>query len=101
MRCFVTSAIFLPLKFAMNFGECWFLKPLIQALNTFIGLDEPMDFATISLMPITSQAALIGPPAMIPVPEGADLNNTLPAPSLAIISWWRVLPSRREILIKF
>ena len=60
-----------------------------------------MDFATISLIPTTSHAALIGPPAIIPVPEGSDLNKTFPAPSLAITSWWRVLPSRRGILIKF
>jgi large subunit ribosomal protein L18 len=43
---------------------------------------DPNDFATMSFIPTTSQAALIGPPAIIPVPEGADLNNTLPAPSL-------------------
>ena len=58
----------------------------MQALNTFIGFDEPMDLATISLMPATSQVALIAPPAIIPVPEGAALNKTLPAPSLATIS---------------
>ena len=46
-----------------------------------MGLDEPRDLATTSLIPTTSQAALIGPPAIMPVPEGADLNNTFPAPS--------------------
>ena len=53
----------------------------MQALSTFIGFDDPIDLATISLMPITSQAALMGPPAIIPVPEGAVLSNTFPAPS--------------------
>ena len=73
MRCFVTPSIFFPLKLAINLGDFWLFKPLMQALNTFIGFDDPMDFATISLIPITSHAALIGPPAIIPVPEGADL----------------------------
>ena len=54
----------------------------MHALKTFKGLDEPNDFATTSLIPATSHTALIGPPAIIPVPEGADLNKTLPAPSL-------------------
>ena len=54
----------------------------MQALSTLRGLEEPNDFATISLIPTTSHAALIGPPAIIPVPEGADLYKTLPAPSL-------------------
>ena len=78
---FVISAIFLPLKLAIYFGEFWLFKPFKQALKTFIGLDEPSDLATTSLIPTTSQAALIGPPAIIPVPEGAVLNKTLPAPS--------------------
>ena len=72
----------------------------MQARKTFIGFDEPIDFATISLMPITSHAARIGPPAIIPVPEGADLSSTLPAPSLEMISWWSVLPSLNGILNK-
>ena len=29
------------------------------------------------------QDSLIAPPAMIPVPDGADLNKTLPAPSFS------------------
>ena len=55
---------------------------MIHALKTLSGLEEPIDLPTISLIPRTSQAARIGPPAIIPVPEGADLNKTLPAPSL-------------------
>jgi len=41
-----------------------------------------MDLATISFIPKTSQTALTGPPAIIPVPLGADLRIILPAPSL-------------------
>ena len=39
------------------------------------------DLATISLIPRTSHTALTGPPAIIPVPLGADLSLILPAPS--------------------
>ena len=88
----------MPLILAILIGEFWFLKPFMQALNTFIGFDDPNDFATISLIPNTSQAALIGPPAMIPVPDGAALKRTYPAPSLPKISWCKVLPSRKGIL---
>ena len=69
----------------------------MHALNTFIGLDEPIDLPTISLTPSTSHAALIGPPAIIPVPEGAARNKTFPAPSFDITSWCKVLPSRNGI----
>ena len=58
----------------------------MQAFNTFIGLDEPNDLATTSFMPSTSHAALIAPPAIMPVPEGADLNKTFPDPALLKIS---------------
>ena len=53
----------------------------MHALITLCGLDVPIDFATISFMPKTSHTALIGPPAIIPVPFGADLYLILPAPS--------------------
>ena len=66
----------------MFFGELWFDKAFIQALITLWGLAVPNDLATISLIPRTSQTALTGPPAIIPVPLGADLNLILPAPSL-------------------
>ena len=55
------------------------------------------DLATISLIPRTSQTALTGPPAIIPVPLGAALNLIFPAPSLPDISWCIVLPSLRGI----
>ena len=64
---------------------------MIHALSTFVGFDEPKDFATISWIPKTSHAALIAPPAIIPVPEGAVLNRTFPAPSFPNISWCIVL----------
>ena len=54
----------------------------MQARITLCGLDVPIDLATISFIPSTSHTALIGPPAIIPVPLGADLSFILPAPSL-------------------
>jgi hypothetical protein len=53
----------------------------MQALITLCGLAVPNDLATISFMPKTSQTDRTGPPAIIPVPFGADLNLIFPAPS--------------------
>ena len=53
----------------------------MQALITLWGFAVPKDLATISLIPKTSQTALTGPPAIMPVPLGADLSLILPAPS--------------------
>ena len=58
----------------MFFGEFCFNKAFMQALITLWGFAVPSDFATISLIPKTSQTALTGPPAIIPVPLGADLS---------------------------
>ena len=54
-------------------------KAFMQALITLCGFAVPKDLATISLIPKTSQTALTGPPAIIPVPFGADLNFIFPA----------------------
>ena len=63
------------------FGEFCFDKAFMQALITLWGFAVPKDFATISFIPKTSQTALTGPPAIIPVPLGAALNLIFPAPS--------------------
>ena len=67
--------------FAMCFGEFCFESAFIVALIMLCGFEVPIDLATISFIPKTSQTALTGPPAIIPVPFGADLNIILPAPS--------------------
>ena len=59
----------------------------MHALITLCGFAVPIDFATISLIPRTSQTALTGPPAIIPVPLGADLNLIYPTPSFTNMSW--------------
>ncbi len=58
-----------------------------MALTTLCALEVPIDLATISLTPNTSQTALIGPPAIIPVPFAAALKIILPEPSFALTSW--------------
>src|ERR1700674_1714611 len=45
-------------------------------------------------MPSVSNTARIGPPAMMPVPGGAERRKTLPAPWRPSTSWCNVLPSR-------
>ena len=60
------------------FGEFCFKSAFMHALITLCGLAVPKDFATISLIPNTSQTALTGPPAIIPVPFGAALNFIFP-----------------------
>ena len=85
----------------MFLGEFCLERAFMHALITLCGLAVPSDFATISFMPRTSHTALTAPPAIMPVPLGADLNLILPAPSLPNISWWIVLPSLRGIWIRF
>ena len=63
-------------------GEFCLDKAFMVALITLCGFAVPIDLATISFTPKTSQTALTGPPAIIPVPLGAALNLILPAPSL-------------------
>ena len=47
---------------------------------TLYGFAEPKDLATTSWIPTTSQTDLIAPPAIIPVPAGADLKKTFTEP---------------------
>ena len=65
----------------MFFGEFCFKRAFKHALITLWGFAVPKDLATISLIPNTSHTALTGPPAIIPVPFGADLSLIFPAPS--------------------
>ena len=58
------------------------------------GFDVPTDLVTTSGTPRLSNTARIGPPAMIPVPAGAERTVTLPAPKWPLPSWCSVRPSR-------
>src|SRR3954453_2157102 len=57
------------------------------------GLDVPTDLVTTSATPRLSKIARIGPPAMIPVPAGAERSATRPAPKWPMPSWCSVRPS--------
>ena len=75
----------------------WF-NPFTHAFKTLWGFAEPTDLATTSWIPKTSHTDLIAPPAIIPVPAGADLKITFPAPFFPFTSWCKVLPSFKGIL---
>ena len=77
---------FFDLFAAILFGDSDLLKASKVALIILCGLELPVDFATTSLMPKDSNNALIGPPAIIPVPGAADLKITFPAPNRPTIS---------------
>src|SRR5581483_1797755 len=55
----------------------------------------PSDLATTSCTPSISNTARVGPPAMMPVPGGAERRTTLPEPWRPSESWCNVRPSRR------
>ena len=74
------SLIFLDLFDATDFGDSDILNALKVAFNILCGFEVPVDLATTSLIPRDSNRALIGPPAIMPVPGAADLSITLPAP---------------------
>ena len=57
--------------------------------------DEPIDLATTSWTPRVSKTARMGPPAMIPVPAGAERRMTLPAPCRPLPSWCNLRPAGR------
>ena len=59
---------------AMILGEDTFFRASKVALTMLWGLDVPTDLATMSCIPRASKTALIGPPAITPVPDGALLR---------------------------
>ena len=78
--------LFFDLFAATDFGDSEILNAFSVAFNMLCGLDVPVDLATTSLTPRDSNNALIGPPAIIPVPGAAALNITFPAPKRPTIS---------------
>ena len=82
----IISDIFFPRIAERSFGERCANNALTEAFTMLWGFADPRDLATMSCIPRTSQTALIGPPAIIPVPAGADLNKTFPDPLLPLTS---------------
>src|SRR5207253_4977562 len=88
------SATFLPRRWATERGLVCSLSASNVARIMLYGLDVPTDLVTTSATPRLSKMARIGPPAMMPVPAGAERSATRPAPKWPIPSWCRVRPSR-------
>src|SRR3546814_16932896 len=53
------------------------------------GFDVPTDLVTTSATPRLSKTARSGPPAMMPVPAGAERHVALPAPKKPLPYWGR------------
>src|ERR671913_49819 len=74
------SATFLPRRWATERGlVCSFNASKVARIMLY-GLEVPIDLVTTSATPRLSNTARIGPPAMIPVPAGAERTLTRPAP---------------------
>ena len=71
----------MPLLAAIKRGVLSLLNASNVAAIILCGFDDPRDLATISCTPKVSNIALIGPPAIIPVPGLALRKITLPAPA--------------------
>src|SRR5436190_3776788 len=65
---------------AINEGFLRSINPANVARTTLCGLAEPSDFVSTLWIPALSTTARTAPPAMRPVPSGAGLSRTLPAP---------------------
>src|SRR5206468_6823243 len=89
-----SSETFLPRRWATERGlVCSFSASNVARIMLY-GLDVPTDLVTTSATPKLSKIARIGPPAMMPVPAGAERRVTSPAPKWPSPSWWSVRPSR-------
>ena len=74
------SSTVLPRLAAITEGALVAMRPFSVARTTLYGFVEPIDFAMMSVTPITSKTARIAPPAMMPVPSEAGFSMTRPAP---------------------
>src|SRR5215210_7171919 len=88
------SETFLPRRWATERGlVCSFNASKVARIMLY-GFDVPTDLVTTSDTPKLSNTARIGPPAMMPVPDGAERKVTRPAPKCPSPSWCSVRPSR-------
>src|SRR3954469_20236989 len=88
----VRSARSLPRIRAIIAGSFSESSPAIVARTTLCGFADPSDLVMMLVIPADSTTARTAPPAMMPVPSGAGLSSTLPAPKLPTIAWGMVLP---------
>src|SRR5207253_10698831 len=83
VHCVISSTV-LPRRAAISAGVLMAFRPWSVARTTLYGLVEPKHLASTLVMPITSNTARIGPPAMMPVPSIAGCISTFAAPCLPI-----------------
>src|SRR5882757_6040681 len=67
-------------------------RPWQVARTTLCALADPSDLVTMFVIPAASTTARTAPPAMMPVPSGAGLSSTLPAPKCPTIRCGIVVP---------
>src|SRR5690606_3502302 len=84
------SSTDLPRLAAISAGVVERLSASIVARTMLYGLLVPRLLATMSVTPITSNTARIGPPAMMPSPALAGAISTLAAPCSPRTVWWMV-----------
>src|SRR2546425_11757594 len=89
LHCVISSTV-LPRRAAISAGVLMAFRPSSVARTTLYGLVEPKHLASTLVMPITSNTARIGPPAMIPVPSEAGCISTFAAPWRPVTTWCRV-----------
>src|SRR5262249_19234627 len=75
-----SSSKSLPRNRATAAGSRSSLSATNVARTTLCGLAEPIDLVSTLWMPADSTTARTAPPAMMPVPSGAGLSSTDPAP---------------------
>ena len=92
MAAGATSSIGRPRLAAISSGRFRLFSAATVACTTLIGLDEPSERDSTSLMPAHSSTARTGPPAMTPVPGLAGLSSTTPAASSPCTVCGIVLP---------
>src|SRR5687767_379192 len=88
------SETFLPRRWATERGLVCSFSASKVARTMLYGFEVPTDLVTTSDTPRLSNTARIGPPAMMPVPDGAERRVTRPAPKCPSPSWCSVRPSR-------
>src|SRR5688572_20147763 len=76
----VISSTVRPRLAAISAGVLQCFKPSSVARTMLYGFDEPRLLQTMSVTPITSNTARIGPPAMMPSPGLAGAIRTRDAP---------------------
>src|SRR6478735_7985915 len=88
-----SSSSSLPRRRATSDGSFSERRPAKVARTTLCGLSDPRHLVRMFWMPAASTTARTAPPAMMPVPSGAGLSSTLPAPKRPSVACGSVVPA--------